>query len=234
MATRVAPPRGSTPIGEAEVRVRAGYTPTRMFVLAPGLSKSQCRLLANQTIAEARKASPKLSGEGARTLRPYYAEGRFGIEWQRDYMWQQEVGISPFTMTKLAGKTIPMWIDDPTGSQAREYPKAPRRVTPTGRRQILIFRKAAKIGARKEVRDKRTGRLKTVPASYPGAPGRIVRRRPDGTIVTHPPGGHQGVRWRHSGIEGRGFMQHALRLVADLIGEPQPQIYVGYKRARRA
>lgn len=168
-------------------------------------------------------------------MKGIWGEGWFGISWPArvDYLWFQEKGTRPFTMRSLAGKTIPMWINDPTGKVARENPKAERRVTASGKRQVKIFRKAAKIGQRKRVavRDAagRLVRWQEVPASYPGAPGRIARRGAGGKIVTHPPSGHSGVRWRNPGLHPRQFMEHSLQQVARRHHIAEMTTYVGYR-----
>jgi hypothetical protein len=121
-------------------------------------------------------------------------------------------------MRSLAGKTIPMWIDDPTGEERRQNPKAKTRRTKSGKIQVLIFRRAAKIGARKQVRRAVGGVVHnvSVPASYPGAPGRITRRHGErgSSRGEHQPGGirrfNTGVRWRHPGLAPRGFLHYGL------------------------
>ncbi len=141
----------------------------------------------------------------------------------------------------LTHNTIPMWIDDPTGAEARRNPKAERRITVNGRRQIRIFRKAAKPGQRKRVavRDGqgRLVRWRDVPASYPGAPGRIARRAYNdrmgtnsGKIAKLVPRPHVGVRWRHPGIVHREFMQHGLSQIAAVARVPDQTIYATYRR----
>ncbi len=78
-----------------------------------------------------------------------------------------------------------------------------------------------------------------VPASYPGAPGRISHREvtsypADGTstgrIARLTPRAHMGVRWRHPGLIGRHFLHHALEqtLAANGLG-PLP-IYATFRR----
>lgn len=140
----------------------------------------------------------------------------------------------------LTHNTIPMWVDDWTGELHRANPKAKTRITANGRRQILIFRKAGKIGARKRVavRDAK-GRLvrwRDVPQSYPGAPGRISHREwmpPDKTtgrisrLISRP---HVGVRWRNPGLVPREFMQHAIQTVAREYGIMNIQVYATYQR----
>ena len=149
------------------------------------------------------------------TQRTYMSEGMAS---HNSYTWYQDNGIRPFTMYALAGKTIPMWVDDPTGTERLRNPKAQTRVTLSGKVQILIFRRAAQIGQRKTVRTKVAGQweTRTVPLSYPGAPGRIGRReagrpytsigRTGGQIAS----GTVGVRWRHPGLAPRKFLNRAM------------------------
>lgn len=231
---------GNLPALPAVVRTTGDVAPDRLYCYAPGSNTSQCRRMAMHAAEVARTLSPRLSGRGAAGIKPYFGEGYFGVRWDRPYMWGQEAGIGPFTMRNLAGKVIPMWVDDWTGEQARANPKAKTRITANGRRQILIFRKAGKIGARKRaaVRDGR-GRLlrwRDVPQSYPGAPGRIQHRewkREGGTTgrITRVMTATQvGVRWRHPGLQPREFMQHAIQMTALQNGIANPTVYATYRR----
>lgn len=233
-------PANSVPVATA-IRNTGRIIPNRLYVMAPDLSRRQCEVLSKQSVAYIRTISPKLSGEGARSLRPYFGTGWFGVGWTRNYLWYQEAGTRAHTMTRLAGKTIPMWIDDPLGIERRKNPKAKTRTTENGRRQVLIFRRAAEIGERKRraVRDGqgRLVRWRDVPASYPGAPGRIVSRTFNdvqgtntGRIARLVPRPHMGVRWRHPGIVQREFMQHGLQTVARMAGVPDSTIFATYKR----
>lgn len=222
------------------VRNTGAVIPDRLYIRCPGQPKTQTRKWANAAVREARYLSPKLSGRAAEGIKSYYGDGFFGVRWDRPYLWYQEGGIRPFTMRSLANKVIPMWIDDWTGAEHRANPNAPTRITATGRRQILIFRKAAPIGSRKRVavRDAqgRLQRWRDVPRSYPGAPGRISHRE------WHPVAGntgrisrmisrpHMGVRWRHPGLVPREFMQYALQQVAQNAGLPDIQVYATYRR----
>lgn len=233
----------NSPAVPGVVRKSGTVMPDRLYILAPGMPKRLTRVLALQAVASARLLAPKLSGEGAQSIKPYHGDGFFGMRWDRAYMWYQEQGINPFTMTKLAGKVIPMWIDDPTGAEARANPKAKKRTTESGRRQILIFRKVGKIGARKTViqRDS-AGRIvgrRSVPQSYPGAPGRISHRSygfkdvqsgHTGRIARLIPRAHVGVRWRHPGIVGREWMQFSLQQVGDLANIEDLTVHATYRR----
>jgi hypothetical protein len=173
-----------------------------------------CRQIALTATKRAREDSPKLSGASSRRINPIHAEGLVGLQWVDPYVWYQNQGIRAFTMRGLAGKTIPMWIDDPTGKERQKNPKARTRTTESGKTQVLIFRRAAEIGARRRVR--RGGTWTDVPASYPGAPGRIAVReaaQPDttpGKVAGAIARGNVGVRWRHPGLGERHFLQHAL------------------------
>lgn len=229
--------RTSVPVASIDPKVRNGSLPNRLYVFAPGYEKAKTRSMAQAAVAQMRRVSPKLSGDGAAGLVPFYGDGFFGVRWNKDYMWFQEAGTNPFTMTKLAGKTIPMWINDPLGKEARANPKAKTRVTASGKKQVLIFRKAAKPGERKRTAvrgpDGRLLRWREGPASYPGAAGRIARRRGSGgRITTHMPSGHQGVRWRNPGLHPREFMQHSLQMIAGDFGLRDTTVYVGYKHRR--
>lgn len=231
----------SVPVAQV-MRSSGAVIPDRLYVRAPGMGRRQTKMLATQAAAFAQVISPKLSGRGSRGIKPYWGDGYFGLRWDRTYLWYQEIGAKPFTMNRLAGKTIPMWIDDPLGNEKRANPKAKTRITPNGRRQVLIFRKVAKHGARKRVavRDAR-GRLvrwRQVPQSYPGAPGRIASRSFHDVKGTHTgkiarlvPRPHVGVRWRHPGLVGREFMQHSIQEVARMAGIEDRTIYATYRRS---
>jgi len=208
--------------------------PDRLIMRMEGLSGSRARSLANAAVREARRVMPKLSGAAASRLFPLYGTGFFGVGWQDSYVWFQEQGIQPFTMFSLAGKTIPMWVDDPAGTEREKNPHAQTRVTLSGKVQVLIFRKAAMPGQTKTVSKKVAGgtyEQKTVPASYPGAPGRIARREASTPFTT--PGrvagqiarGNIGVRWRHPGLAPRKFLNHALSLAAEQGGLQPQRIY---------
>jgi hypothetical protein len=179
--------------------------------------------LASRAVALAVSLMPKVSGHTAATLRPVAGSGYFGIYFPDRTAWFLESGIRPFTMTSLAGKTIPMWIDDPTGVERRNNPKAKTRTTVDGRTQVLIFRRAARKGQRRTVRRKGPGgtsKVVTVPASYPGAAGRIVRREAappltsPGKVAARIAARNVGVRWRHPGTTGRKYLNYAVTQTA--------------------
>lgn len=191
--------------------------PDRLLMDVPGLKPEDYELLAEEASGYAANDAPRLTGDLSRDLEPVWGDAYFGIHWTMDRVWYQEAGINPFTMKSLAGKTIPMWIDDPDGEVKSENPNAEQR-TIEGRTQTLIFRRAANFGETKQV--KRGGVTRDVPRSYPGAPGRIqptTRSGPnkgrfgggrgeDGRIQP----GNIGVRWRHPGLSRRGFIRNAL------------------------
>lgn len=240
MPRRTPQPANTPAVAGPQARTGA-ILPDRLYVVAPGFSRAKSEMLAKQAAAFARAVAPKLSGRGAQGIKPYFGDGYFGVRWDRTYMWYQEVGINPFTMLKLAGKTIPMWVDDPLGYEAKANPKAKTRTTTSGRRQVLIFRKVGKIGARKRVavRDG-DGRLKywrQVPQSYPGAPGRITHREfrdkrnmNTGRIARMVSRPHVGVRWRHPGLVGREGMQYSIQEVARMAGVSNPTVHATYRR----
>lgn len=186
-----------------------------------GLGVREAEALATIAVAHARRNAPKLTGHAASTFVGVFGENFFGVHWTEDYVWFTEAGTRPFVMRKLAGKTIPMWLDDPTGEIKARNPKAHTRIL-SGRPQTLIFRRAAPIGQRKLVRRERRGVTRTVdvPASYPGAPGRIARRvapapeNREGYRGGQVSPGNVGLRWYHPGIMARRPIEQALRLAA--------------------
>lgn len=198
--------------------------PDCMFAKVKGLDAFRAHQLAIQAVQQARLVAPKgylAVGENsmASRLLPYSGRGYFGIRWLDNYAYYQEMGAQPFTMSSLSGKTIPMWLKDPTGIERIKNPKAKTRVRPDGVTEVLIFRKVAKKGARKTIITK-YGNKKSVPASYPGAPGRIALRE-----ARHPytsPGKaagaisspNVGVRWRNPGLRGKHFMQNGITTAA--------------------
>lgn len=173
----------------------------------------------------ARKAvqdAPKLTGAGANGIHPFYGPGFFGLTFP-SYMWIQNVGAKPYVQKSLAGKVIPMWIDDPTGKMQMDNPKAKTRITEAGRFQVLIFRRVAKMGQRKTVRKKIKGieMTTTVPMSFPGAPGRIGLReapRPwttPGRLGGRIARGNVGIRWYFPGLMPRLYLNNALWTAAN-------------------
>lgn len=209
-------------------------SPDRLIMLVPGLRGSRARNLANVALREARRVMPKLTGAAANRMSPVYGSGYFGIMWQDSYVWFQEQGIRAFTMFSLAGKTIPMWVDDPTGTERQKNPRAQTRLTMSGKVQVLIFRRAAMPGQMRKVRKKvadGTYEEKQVPMSFPGAPGRISKREAPAPWTT--PGrvagaiarGNVGVRWRHPGLAPRKFLNHSLAFAAQQGGISPERVY---------
>lgn len=211
--------------------------PNRVYMEVPGATSVQCHALAISAVFHARSQMPKMTGAGARSLRPLWGEGFFGITWDDPYVWFQEVGIHPFTMKRLAGKIIPMWVPDPTGEMRRKNPKAKTKRSEDGRTFVLIFRKAAKQGERRKVTQK-DGSVRDVPASYPGAPGRIAVRemaRPHttvGKIAGAVAQRNVGVRWRHPGLTPRSFLHHGMVQAALTAGYAPGQVYATTSRWR--
>lgn len=191
-------------------------TPTRIYMKADGFDAHETRAMARDAVYIARRLAPKLSGASSRRFVPLHGDGYFGIAWMDSYIWFQEAGIRAFTMRSLAGKTIPMWINDPTGAVRRKNPKARVRTTASGKTQVLIFRRAAKQGQRKRVIGP-GGVPRMVPMSYPGAPGRIAVREAAAPYTTQGrrggavAQGNVGVRWRNPGMLARNFLHEAMR-----------------------
>lgn len=231
---------GSQPPVARPIRSYGAIQPNRLYINVPNLPATTAERLSQIAVRIAQQLAPKMSGAGAKSIEPYFGNGFFGMRWDRPYMWDQEAGTRPFTMRSLAGKTIPMWIDDPTGKLLREQgPKAKTRITASGKRQVLMFRKVAKIGQTKTKTIRRPdGTLiqRQVPASYPGAAGRISHReiteypRSNGKIAKMVSRAHVGVRWRHPGLVGRGFMHHALTEVSVQMGLGKPVINATFER----
>lgn len=217
-----------------EVNIATGV-PDRLVMVISGLSGKRARSMALMALQTARQNMPKLTGAAASRLQPIWGKGYFGVRWADPYVWYQEQGIQPFTMKSLAGKTIPMWIDDPTGAEKAKNPKAQTRTTESGRRQILIFRRAANPGETKTVtkRNKKTGLLenKIVSKHYPGAPGRIVKREHKIPLTTAGKKGGQiakgngGVWWRHPGLTPRQFLNNGLTTAAQKGGILPQRVY---------
>lgn len=210
-----------------QVEMSAG--PPDRLVMLLDLDAQSAKYVAINAVQIARQSMPRVTGATANRLQPVYGEGHIGIYFPDRWTWFMERGTKPFTMRSLAGKTIPMWITDPDGSERRKNPKAKVRTTEDGRVQVQIFRRAARIGQRKMVKRKNkvTGKMETtsVPASYPGAPGRIARRvapapwTPSGLRGGQIAKGNVGVRWRHPGLNAMSFLNGALADAAFEAGE---------------
>lgn len=216
-------------------RLTLDRVPDRLLALVPGLHALNSAILANEAIDAARHSMPRVTGHTAQRLTPESGPGFFGISWGDPYVWYMEQGTRPFLMRNLAGKTIPMWINDPTGKLAKDNPKARTRMTADGRVQTLIFRRAANQGDRKMAWRTVNGtqRRVNVPRSYPGAPGRIraveIERIPSAGIV---PGriatGNVGVRWRHPGLSPAHYMENSIRRAALMAGIEEVKVLPYY------
>jgi hypothetical protein len=217
-------------------------SPDRVTMAIEGLEPRAARRLATWAVKYAQAHAPKLSGDSARSIRPMYGRGYFGMRWDQDHpqVWFQNSGVRPFLMRSLAGKTIPMWIDDPTGTERQKNPKAETRTTASGRTQVLIFRRAANPGDTKMADRKRrvNGRMQKVtvpvPKSYPGAPGRIASRQAQAPYNTPSQSigkiarANVGVRWYFPGLTPRNFLQNGLVEACNKLGILPGAIHVGY------
>lgn len=195
-----------------------GGTPDRMVMAIAGLDPVEARYLALRAVQRARMSMPRVTGGTAKRLRPVYGKNYFGIWFPDAHVWFMEHGTSPYTMRNLAGKTVPMWVSDDDGALRAKNPKIKVRQTEDGRTQVLIFRKAAKLGAQKKMTSK-WGNTYLGPASYPGAPGRISKRVPNpsnavGRVAGQINSGNVGVRWRHPGLGAMQFLNSALATAA--------------------
>jgi hypothetical protein len=202
-------------LGAETAELQIAQHPDRMIMLVPGLRGPRARHTANAAVREGRRLAPKLSGRMASRMYPLYGTGYFGIGWLDPVAWYQERGVRPHTMHSLAGRVIPMWLDDPAGLIRQQNPKAQTRVTMSGRVQVLIFRRAGRQGS----------------PGAPGAPGRIGRReagrpwttpgRRGGSIAR----GNIGVKWRYPGLAPRGFLNRAITVAAQQGGIVPVRIY---------
>lgn len=210
--------------------------PNRAVMIIGEGSLFDTRALAEVAVDNARKIMPKITGQLASTLQPVYGDGYFGLYFPDRVVYFLDRGTRPFTMRSLAGKTIPMWIDDPTGAERKANPKAKTRRTVDGRNQVLIFRRVGRKPNRKQAHQARIAKLLGRPAPkgstarYPGQAGRIARREasaPDttsGKLGGRVATGNVGVAWRHPGIGGRGFINYAMASVAIDYGLPVAQL----------
>lgn len=232
-------------------------TVNRVYMRVPTkYATTDLERVAKIAVKQAQHDAPKLTGASATRLEPVWGSGYFGIKFHDPYVWYQEQGIKPFVMKSLAGKVIPMWVDDRDGKLKRNNPKIKQRVTKDGRKQVLIFRKAARKGQRKLVTTRshhkvwRTeeypgakvprGNTRSVPRSYPGAPGRINKRTPSAPLsrsgAGRIAGGNVGVRWRHPGLAPKNFLHHAVVTAARVNGLPVTRVLSappGRRLARR-
>lgn len=210
-------------------------TPDRLVMFVPGLNPNRAMAAGNLAASESRKNMPKATGESARRIQPLYGKNYFGVRWLDPWVYYQEKGIRGFTMKSLAGKTVPMWIKDPTGQVRAKNPKAEVRTRADGVIEVKIFRKVARIGQRRQVyrTDPVTGIKRLVddkPASYPGAPGRIANREggtpAPGKVAGQIASGNIGVRWYHPGIAPRLFLNNAMAVAAQRVGIIPVRVYV--------
>ena len=185
-------------------------TPDRIIMIVKGLSGKRARNIANAAVRECRRKMPKMSGASAARIQPIYGQGFFGIWWADSYVWFQDHGIRPFTMRSLEGKTIPMWIDDPTGQERSKNPKAKVRTTMSGKVQVLIFRKASNVG--------KPGRINVREAAKPH-----TRAGKQGGRIAK---GNVGVKWRHPGLAPRLFLNNAITLAAQWNGILPVRVYL--------
>lgn len=180
--------------------------------------------LAQRAVNLAREVMPKVTGHLAGTLEPIHGLNFFGIYFPDRRVWFLEQGTRAHTMHEIAGKTIPMWIDDPTGAERRQNPKAKTRTTVDGRAQVLIFRRVGtksgyRAWASKIVRVTRSG-ARIAKYKYPGAAGRITRREAPRPLTTagrtggRIARGNVGVAWRNPGLQGRQILNFAVTMAA--------------------
>jgi hypothetical protein len=209
--------------------------PDRILILVDPDAGIDTMLLGDQAVYAAREVMPKVTGHLVTTLVAIYGDNFFGIYFPDRRVWFQEQGTRAFTMTSLQGKTVPMWIDDPTGAERRANPKAKVRTTVDGRSQVLIFRRAGVKGTRRMAPRRGPGgttRRVSVPTSYPGAPGRIARREAAEPFTTPGRVGGRityrniGVRWHHPGITGRRFLNYAVTITAAANGVDAEAVYL--------
>lgn len=198
-----------------------------------------CQIMAEMATRLAQDQMPKMRRDGAWSrLTPVWGDGWFGIRWVDRHTWYQERGIRAFTMHSLAGRVVPMWIDDPTGQERQNNPRAQTRMTESGKQQVLIFRRVGRRGdAKRVIRD---GQSQWVPeTNYPGAPGRIERREASaprttvGRVGGRVARGNVGVKWRHPGLARKGFMEFALRQTAEDFAMTPGDIFISGPRGRR-
>ncbi len=107
------------------------------------------------------------------------------------------------------------------------YALVPGLPTAGARQLARLSARSAKIGQRKlAVRRVRGVDVSVnVPASYPGAPGRIGVRGVGGRIAAGRLSG--GVRWRHPGLAPQRFIHGAITETALRAGLGSPQVHVG-------
>lgn len=194
--------------------------PDRLVLEVPVNDPGQTKAMALDAVRFARRQAPKMSGASAKRISPISGSGWIGLTWLDSFLWYQEMGIRSFTMKNLQGKTIPMWIDDPSGKEQMNNPKAKTRTTASGKTQVLIFRRAAVKGSFKPGKPKAGGGFTNV-ASVPGSPGRIRPNHIPGTIVR----GNIGIKWYFPGTAARMFLHQGLYEAASRAGVVPGDIY---------
>jgi hypothetical protein len=157
---------------------------------------------------------------------------------QDSYVWYQDHGIRPFTMNNLQGKTIPMWINDPSGQLRQKNPKAKTRVTKDGRQQTLIFRKAPKQGGgtQRYSRNSKTGALELNTDKKGSSPTKAGRAKKDNLAGSLSEEGRKsggkngsgssGMGWRYPGIAPKLFINNSITVTAQKNGILPVRIYV--------
>ncbi len=222
-----------------ESRIGPRRTYDRLYMKVPeGIDLDVLQMAAETATYHAQRRAPRLSGASAGRLQPISGEDYFGIRWQDNYVWFQEMGIRPFLMEDRQGQAIPMWVEDPDGEIMRKNPRTKTKRTDDGRTLVLIFRHKSKKGERKTVKRKIGGieQWVSVPRSYPGAPGRINKRTPGRPLSLRGGGqiarGNVGVRWRHPGLGTRFFLHEGLLWGARELGLPQGPIGVAEVREK--
>jgi hypothetical protein len=203
--------------------------PRQAVMMVPGLGDVEAEEVSRRAVELSVQYLPRATGAAAGTLFPIFGPDWFGVEWQHDSIWFQEAGTRPHTLRHVAGKTIPMWVKDRDGELRRKNPNIQtRQREDTGETEVLIFRRAAKIGQRRDEWRVVDGVLQLVskPMSYPGAPGRIavnrsrgLMRQGDTTPGTRNRGfiskGNVGVRWRHPGLEAGRYLVRGITDAAE-------------------
>lgn len=209
-------------------------SPRQAVLGIPGLGVVEAEPVARRASELAMRYLPRATGAAAATVFPIFGPQWFGVEWSHDSIWFQESGTKPHTMRNLAGKTIPMWVKDRDNKLRTSNPKIKTRTRrDTGEVEVLIFRKVAAIGQRKDVWRMVDGQLRQVsrPASYPGAPGRIAVNRSKGLLRAGDtmygasnPGqiskGNVGVKWRHPGLEAGRYIARGVMDAAEEFSLP--------------
>jgi hypothetical protein len=211
--------------------------PDRAIMVIDGLSVADAKWLSSIAVIYARRHAPKLTGISASRIMPLYGREHFGLRWADDRVWFQNAGVNPFVMRSLAGKTIPMWIDDPTGTERQKNPNAKVRVTESQKIQVLIFRRVGRRGDKKTVTRRTGGQVQKIEVpnwNFPGAPGRITMREAaqphttPGRVGGRIAKGNIGLRWYFPGLSPRNFIQHGLVQACNAANVIPGPIHIGY------